>query len=153
MNRYLVVGNQTLDSDVLADQVRERMSRGPAEFWLAAPATPVKDLASNMVAIPMPVMGGVLRMPEPPAEARRLAQAKLDAALRKLTALGATVDGAVTDPDPMRAVEEAMSNREFDEIIVSTLPRRLSRWLHQDLPDRLQDRFGVPVTDIVAEDV
>jgi hypothetical protein len=153
MNRYLVVGNQTLDSDVLADQVRERMSRGPAEFWLAVPATPVKDLASNMVAIPMPVMGGVLKMPEPPAEARRLAQAKLDAALRKLTALGATVDGAVTDADPMRAVEEAMSNREFDEIIVSTLPRRLSRWLHQDLPDRLQDRFGVPVTDIVAEDV
>jgi hypothetical protein len=153
MNRYLVVGNQTLDSDVLADQVRERMDRGPAEFWLAVPATPVKDLASNMVAIPMPVMGGVLKMPEPPAEARRLAQAKLDAALRKLTALGATVDGAVTDADPMRAVEEAMSNREFDEIIVSTLPRRLSRWLHQDLPDRLQDRFGVPVTDIVAEDV
>jgi hypothetical protein len=153
MNRYLVVGNQTLDSDVLADQVRERMARGPAEFWLAVPATPVKDLASNMVAIPMPVMGGVLRMPEPPAEARRLAQAKLDAALRKLTALGASVDGAVTDADPMRAVEEAMSNREFDEIIVSTLPRRLSRWLHQDLPDRLQDRFGVPVTDIVAEDV
>jgi hypothetical protein len=153
MNRYLVVGNQTLDSDVLADQVRERMDRGPAEFWLAVPATPVKDLASNMAAIPMPVMGGVLRMPEPPEEARRLAQAKLDAALRKLTALGATVDGAVTDADPMRAVEEAMSNREFDEIIVSTLPRRLSRWLHQDLPDRLQDRFGVPVTDIVAEDV
>jgi hypothetical protein len=153
MNRYLVVGNQTLDSDVLAEQVRERMARGPAEFWLAVPATPVKDLASNMVAIPMPVMGGVLRMPEPPAEARRLAQAKLDAALRKLTALGASVDGAVTDADPMRAVEEAMSNREFDEIIVSTLPRRLSRWLHQDLPDRLQDRFGVPVTDIVAEDV
>jgi hypothetical protein len=153
MNRYLVVGNQTLDSDVLAEQVRERMALGPAEFWLAVPATPVKDLASNMVAIPMPVMGGVLRMPEPPEEARRLAQAKLAAALRKLTALGATVDGAVTDADPMRAVEEAMSNREFDEIIVSTLPRRLSRWLHQDLPDRLQDRFGVPVTDIVAEDV
>ncbi|HEY4629809.1 MAG TPA: hypothetical protein VIG96_00775 [Blastococcus sp.] len=153
MNRYLVVGNQTLDSDVLADQVRERMDRGPAEFWLAVPATPVKDLASNMVAIPMPVMGGVLRMPEPPEEARRLARAKLDAGLRKLTALGATVDGAVTDADPMRAVEEAMSNREFDEIIVSTLPPRLSRWLHQDLPDRLQDRFGVPVTDIVAEDV
>jgi hypothetical protein len=153
MNRYLVVGNQTLDSDVLAEQVRERMARGPAEFWLAVPATPVKDLASNIVAIPMPVMGGVLRMPEPPEEARRLAQAKLDAALRKLTALGATVDGAVSHADPMRAVEEAMSNREFDEIIVSTLPRRLSRWLHQDLPDRLQDRFGVPVTDIVAEDV
>ena len=138
MARYLVVGNQTLDSDVLAEQVRERMARGPAEFWLA---------------VPMPVMGGVLRLPEPPEEARRLAQAKLDAALRKLAGLGATVDGAVSDPDPMRAVERALGTGEFDEIIVSTLPRRLSRWLHQDLPDRLQHKFGVPVTDIVAEDV
>jgi GABA permease len=153
MARYLVVGNQTLDSDVLAEQVRERMARGPAEFWLAVPATPVKDLAQNVVAVPMPVMGGVLRLPEPPEEARRLAQAKLDAALRKLAGLGATVDGAVSDPDPMRAVERALGTGEFDEIIVSTLPRRLSRWLHQDLPDRLQHKFGVPVTDIVAEDV
>jgi hypothetical protein len=153
MRRYLVVANQTLDSDVLMEQVRERMAAGPAEFWLAVPATPVKDLASNVVAVPMPVMGGVLTMPEPPAEARRLAQAKLDAALQKFRAAGATVDGAVCDPDPMRAVEQAVSNRDFDEIIVSTLPPRLSRWLHQDLPDRLQDRFRLPVTDIVAEDV
>jgi GABA permease len=153
MRRYLVVANQTLDSDVLMDLVRERMATGPAEFWLAVPATPVKDLASNVVAVPMPVMGGVLRMPEPPAQARRLAQANLDAALQKLRAAGATVDGAVCDPDPMRTVEQAVSDRDFDEIIVSTLPPRLSRWLHQDLPDRLQDRFHLPVTDIVAEDV
>jgi hypothetical protein len=68
MHRYLVVANQTLDSDELVALVRERTADGPAEFWLVVPATPVKDLASNAMPIPMPVMGGVATLPAPPAE-------------------------------------------------------------------------------------
>ncbi len=150
MHRYLVVANQTLDSDELAAIVRERTAEGPAEFWLVVPATPVKDLASNAVPVPMPVMGGISTLPAPPEEARRLAQLKLDAAVRKLTAAGGTVNGAVADPDPVRAVAETVSNREFDEIIVFTLPARLSRWLHQDLPHRLHRWFELPVSTVVA---
>jgi hypothetical protein len=153
MHRYLVVANQTLDSDELETLVRERLAEGPAEFWLVVPATPVKDLASNAMPIPMPVMGGVASLPAPPSEARRLAQVNLDSAIAKLTAAGGTVGGAVGDPDPVRAVAEAVSGREFDEIIVFTLPPRLSRWLHHDLPTRLQQTFHLPVTDVVVKDV
>jgi cell pole-organizing protein PopZ len=153
MPRCLVVANQTLDSEELATLVRERTAEGPAEFWLVVPATPVKDLASRAVPIPMPVMGGVSTLPAPPAEARRLAQINLDAAIEKLTAAGATVGGAVADPDPVRAVAEALSGREFDEIVVFTLPPRLSRWLHNDLPTRLQHEFHLPVTDVVVKDL
>jgi len=153
MHRYLVVANQTLGSDELVALVRERTADGPAEFWLVVPATPVKDLASNAIPIPMPVMGGISTLPAPPAEARRLAQLNLDAALEKLRATGATVDGAVADPDPVRAVAEAVRAREFDEIIVFTLPPRLSRWLHNDLPTRLQHEFNLPVTDVVVRDL
>ena len=153
MHRYLVVANQTLGSDELERLVRERTAEGPAEFWLTVPATPVKDLASRAVPIPMPVMGGVSTLPAPPAEARRLAQINLDAAVKKLTATGATVDGAVADPDPVRAVADAVRGREFDEIIVFTLPPRLSRWLHHDLPTRLQQEFHLPVTDVVVRDL
>jgi cell pole-organizing protein PopZ len=153
MQRYLVVANQTLGSDELEALVRERTAEGDAEFWLVVPATPVKDLASNAVPIPMPVMGGVSTLPAPPSEARRLAQLHLDAAIQKLTAAGATVNGAVADPDPVRAVAEAVSGRQFDEIIVFTLPPRLSRWLHQDLPTRLQHEFHLPVIDVVVKDV
>jgi hypothetical protein len=153
MHRYLVVANQTLDSDELMDLVRERVAAGPSEFWLVVPATPVKDLASNAVAMPMPVMGGVLNLPGPPAEARRLAQIKLDAAVKKLTGAGAAAGGAVSDADPMHAAKEAMAGGEFDEIIVSTLPARVSRWLHQDLPARLEHHFHVPVTHVVTKDV
>ncbi len=153
MHRYLVVANQTLDSDELMDLVRERMAAGPAAFWLAVPATPVKDLAANAVPIPMPVMGGVSTLPAPPEEARRLAQVNLDAAIKKLTTAGGIVNGTVSDADPMRAVAEAVSSREFDEIIVATLPPRLSRWLHQDLPARLQHDFHLPVTHVLVRDV
>jgi len=153
MHRYLVVANQTLDSDELMTLVRERTSAGPAEFWLVVPATPVKDLVANAMPVPMPVMGGVATLPGPPQEARRLAQVNLDAAIKKLTAAGGSVNGAVSDADPMRAVGEAVGSREFDEIIVFTLPPRLSRWLHHDLPARLQHEFHLPVTQVVVTDV
>jgi GABA permease len=153
MHRYLVVANQTLDSDELTALVRERTAEGPAEFWLVVPATPVKDLAARAMPIPMPVMGGVTTLPAPPEEARRLAQINLDAAVKKLRAAGATVNGSVSDADPVRAVREAISSREFDEIIVATLPPRLSRWLHHDLPARLQHDFHLPVTHVVVKDV
>src|SRR5215213_10767730 len=138
MHRYLIVANQSVESDQLMDLVRERVAAGPSEFVLVVPATPVKDLVSNAMPIPMPVMGGSPTLPAPPAEARRMAQVKLDAAVRKLTAAGVPANGTVGDPDPVRAVEEATATREFDEIIVSTLPARVSRWLHQDLPGRLE---------------
>ena len=153
MHRYLVVANQSLDSDELMGLVRERAAAGPAEFWLVVPGTPVKDLASNAMPIPMPVMGGIASLPAPPEEARRMAQAKLDAAVKKLTAAGVRAKGAVGDPDPLRAAEEATTTGEFDEIIVSTLPARMSRWLHQDLPGRLERRFHLPVTHVPARDV
>jgi len=154
MRRYLVVANQTLASDELAEALRERAAAGPSEFWVVVPATPVKDLASRSVPLPpMPVMGGVLTLPGNPAEARRLAREKLEAALARLAAAGVTAGGEVGDGDPMVAVQTALASREVDEIIVSTLPDRLSRWLHADYPRRIEHRFHLPVTHIVAAGV
>jgi GABA permease len=151
MRRYMVVANQTLSGDQLIEFVRERAAEGPSEFWVVVPATPVKDLASkDMPMVAMPVMGGVLSIPGPPEEARRLAQEKLNAAVARMAAAGATASGEVGDEDPMRAVEDALSRHPVDEIIVSTLPERVSRWLHQDFPRRLEHKFRVPVTHVEA---
>jgi GABA permease len=151
MPRYLVVANQTLASDELVEAMRERAAAEPSEFWVVVPATPVKDLASRSVPLPpMPVMGGVLTLRGTPAEARRLAQEKLQAALERFAAAGVTAGGEVGDGDPMAAVQTALAGREFDEIIVSTLPDRLSRWLHADYPRRIGHRFHLPVTHVVA---
>src|SRR5215213_2614162 len=111
MHRYLIVANQSVESDQLMDLVRERVAAGPAEFWLVVPATPVKDLVSNAMPIPMPVMGGSPTLPAPPAEARRMAQVKLDAAVRKLSGAGVGGKGTVGGADGGRAVEEAAGAR------------------------------------------
>jgi hypothetical protein len=152
MRRYMVVANQTLGSDELVRFIRSRADAGPSEFWVVVPATPVKDLAARSVPLaPMPVMGGVLSVPAPAEEARELAHGKLQSALQQLARAGVKADGEVGDGDPMRAVEAALSGRQFDEIIVSTLPERLSRWLRQDLPRRLENKVRLPVTHVEAQ--
>lgn len=150
---YLVVANQTADSDELVRAIQERAAAAPSEFWIVVPATPVNDLAGRSVPLtPMPVMGGVLSVPGDPEEARSLAADRLRAALARLRAEGLAAEGEVGDPDPVRAVEMALGQRKFDELIVSTLPERRSRWLHQDLPRRLEHSFRLPVTHVEATD-
>ena len=149
MRRYLVAANQTLGSDELVQFVRDRAAAGASEFWLVVPATPVEHVAAGSVPVaPMPVMGGVLALPGQPEEARRLAEDKLQSALKRFAAAGAKADGEVGDGDPVRAVEATLSRQQFDEIIVSTLPERLSPWLRQDLPRRLEHKFRLPVTHV-----
>ena len=82
-------------------------------------------------------------------EARRV----LEAALPPIEeAVGGAVGGYVSiRHDPMDAIEETLQSGQFDEIIVSTLPRRLSRWLRRDLVHRVES-LGLPVTAIMPEE-
>jgi GABA permease len=152
MRRYLVVANQTLGGDELVRVIKEIMAAGPSEFYVVVPATPVEHLVPTFVP-PMPVMGGPVKLPPSPQEGRQLAEAKLRAALEQFKAAGVTADGEVGDPDPVRAVDEILATQQFDEIIVSTLPHRLSHWLRQDLPQRLEHKFHLPVTHVVVTKV
>ena len=146
MRRYLVVANQTLGGNELVELIAERAKAEPSEFFIVVPATPMIDFVLGAHA--MPVMGGLPAIPDSPERARALAKERLEMALTQLEAAGATVDGRVGDPDPVHAVETALKGRQFDEIIVSTLPNRISRWLRQDLPRRLENKTGLPVTHV-----
>lgn len=148
MRRYLVVANQTLGGEALVALIRRRAAAEPSEFFLVVPATPTMELLPGAAAAVS--VGGSAVMPAPPEEARALAQERLESALKQLRDAGATVDGLVGDPSPVRAVESAMLGRQFDEIIVSTLPSRLSRWLRADLPRRLEHKTQLPVTQVAA---
>jgi len=132
MRRYLVVANQTLGGEHLAEKVRECVAAGDAQFHILVPASHPEHLTWTE------------------GQAKAMAQQRLDEALIRFRELGATADGEVGDDSPLRAIGDVLRGQEFDEIILSTLPPGPSRWLKQDLPHRVVRSFNLPVTHIVA---
>ena len=138
MRRFLIVANQTLDSRLLADRVEALIHAEESTFFVVAPATPLHDQA------------GYTGAPSPQDRARAVAQQRLNHSIDNIRALGAEADGEVGDADPFEAVRLALGRFDADEVIVSTLPPALSRWLRRDLPDRISRAFHRPVA-IVGE--
>jgi hypothetical protein len=132
----LVVAHKTAATQPLLDAVRERSQRGPAKFTLLVP-NPAHGL--HKVIDPEDLDS---------SEGRTV----LDAAVPKLSAAaGSEVEGMVGDADPVAAVDDAVNLRGFDEIIISTLSPRVSRWLRLDLPSKVSG-LGLPVTTVTPAD-
>lgn len=156
MRHYLVVANQTLGGKELLGAIRDRMAQDSAEFWVVVPATPLSHLANDIGSLSnvFPIGAAVVQPTVADLHDQSVATAEtnLAAELERLRGIGATVDGAVADEDPLVAIEEAVATRQFDEIILSTLPPGISRWLSLDLPHRVRRRIDLPLTVItVAE--
>jgi hypothetical protein len=127
----LIVANQTLPSTALAAEVARRIASGSIAFRVVVPATP-------------PPSGGEFTWDE--GTARAEAEKRLEAFLERLRAQGATAEGEIGDRDPVAAARDAGRGRDIGEIILSTLPAGVSRWLRQDVPSRLRGAVTVPVT-------
>lgn len=84
-------------------------------------------------------------------EADEIALRHLDAALSRLRSEGIEITGWVGDASPMLAIADALLIGPYDEIILSTLTPGVSRWLKQDLPRRVERRFGIPLTVVIGE--
>ena len=78
---------------------------------------------------------------------------RLHEAIQRFRAAGITVEGVVGDASPVLAINDALVAGPHDEIILSTLPTKISRWLKMDLPHRVEQRFGLPVTTVIGEPV
>jgi hypothetical protein len=134
--RVLVVAHRTAATPALLDAVRERAARGPCTFALVVP---------NQAH-------GLHRVVDAEDQDADEARAVLDRALPLLEeAAGGPVEGIVGDPEPLNAVQDAVNLHGFDEIIISTLPTHLSRWLRLDLPHKIGG-LGLPVTTVTATD-
>jgi hypothetical protein len=123
---FLVVANVTATSGRLIEALSARAEHEPVSFTLVIPATP---------------FGG----------GREAAARKLEEALEQLRAAGLEAEGSVGNADPILAVTDAWDPKRYDEIVVSTLPMRFSKWLHAGLPERIAKLTDAPVTHVVSE--
>ena len=132
MRRYLIVANQTLTGPHLVSEARSRNAAEPSTFHLLVPAT--RSHAGAMWT---------------EGEAMARAGKQLEQALEDMQAAGLDVTGELGDESPVQAVGDVLRRESFDEIIVSTLPPGLSRWLKLDLPHRLQKTYDLPVKHVM----
>ena len=130
----LVVANRTAGSPELLEALRERASRGEVKFHLLVPATP------HGVAWATDMHSGASE-----------AESDVRACVERLREAGLAVDdGKVGDPDPVAAVQDAANSGSYEEVIVSTLHKHVSRWLKLDLPSKAAHATGLPVTHVEA---
>lgn len=130
----LVVAHQTAATQVLLDAIRDRAQRGPAEFHLVVPRQ----------------AHGMHKVVDPQDAGGDEAQHVLDAALPKLSeAAGSKVTGNLGDSEPLMAIQDAINLGAYDEMIISTLPLGVSRWLKLDLVSKAK-ALGLPVTHVFA---
>ena len=123
--RILIVAYRTAGTPGLLAEVRRRANQERCRFVLLVPR-PYWDPETEEAALTLELAIPLLE-----------------------DATGDRVEGLIGDADPLVAVRQTLEREPFDEVIVSTLPARVSHWLHRDLPSRVE-QLGVPVTVVTA---
>jgi hypothetical protein len=133
--RILVISNETVTGTVLHQAIRFRAHNSDGEVLVVAPAlnSRLRHWMSDVDA------------------ARRAAEERLRACMKRLDVAGINARGEVGDGDPMQAIADALSTFAADEIVIATHPEERSHWLAHDLVDRARLRFDQPVLHIVVD--
>jgi hypothetical protein len=115
--RTLIVANLTASTPILLQELKRRATERPTKFTLLIPGSRSGDWS-------------------------------LETAVKLMEkATDSPVEGRLGGPDPFESVKEALADGSFDEVMISTLPKRTSEWLRKDLPTRVEE-LGVPVSVI-----
>lgn len=134
MSRCLVVAHKTLGGDALLDELRSRRESDPGVR------------VHLLVPVDHPIGAWT------DGQLERVAEGVLESGLARMKSLDIEATGEVGDANPVYAVEQLFVRGEmFDEIIISTLPHGVSKWLKADAPSRLAKNYRIPVTHIVGQ--
>lgn len=148
VRRFLLVANQTLANTQLTEMVSATLADERAEFHVvipqSAPSVLHADPATGLIGPGAHSMVSESRQAARDEGERRLASFKA-----ALGDLGHAVTGEVVLSDPMSAARAVLARSSFDQIIISTLPSGISRWLNLDFPSRMERAFNLPVTTLV----
>jgi GABA permease len=142
-----MVANQTIGSTELTAAVSERLAAGSCRFHLVVPVppTPPSAISVGLAAVESAATAFMV-LPD----LRALAEERLESGLDWLRGLGADASGEVATTDTVAVVQGIVARDAVDEIIVSTLPSRISKWLRQDLPHKIEKSVDVPVVVVTS---
>jgi hypothetical protein len=119
-HRTLIVANLTASTPFLLQEVTRLADERPTTFSLLVP---------NMAS-------------------RKDSDWSLQTAVKLLErAAGSPVNGFTGGEDALESIREAIAGGNYDDVLISTLPKRRSEWLRKDLPTRVEE-LGVPVSVI-----
>lgn len=165
--RCLIIANQTLGGSALDRAVTDCIIRDLTQFHVVVPLTPIKheaaawyggfelsELNGASAAQARAAVEATARQHEADyEEAHRRAQDRLDQMIARIETMGGRAEGEIGDEDPLAAAKAVLERESpFDEVIVSTLPSAVSRWLKMDLPSRIARVTDAPMTTIKAND-
>jgi hypothetical protein len=123
VRRVLIVANRTAATPTLLDEVRRLADERPSSFSLLIPDAPKSEHTDWTLELALPLLE---------------------------RAAGGPVEGLTGEQDPVEAVRRAVAEHPYDEVLISTLPRRVSKWLRRDLPRRIE-ALGLPVRVITPD--
>ncbi len=130
----LVVANETVVGKALIEAVKRHADQGDVVVHVLCPQN-------------QPRHGHVIY----DESVRSAAENRLTMTLAQLKEAGIEADGEIADPDPYSAITDALGERDYEEIIISTLPETRSGWLRQDLITRVQQATALPVEHVVVD--
>ena len=133
-NNILVVANETLVGSTLIDAVKRHADQGPVTVHVICPQSSPKH--------------GYVIYDE---SVRDAAENRLEMTVARLKEAGIEASGEVMDPDPYSAITDALGERSYDEIIISTHPETRSGWLRQGLVARVEQEVDIPVEHVVVD--